>query len=229
MQIRDALPVTYRSTGMAPERQWRLIRERDFFQASVHDKFIVASTDQTTVVEGLLSDLELWVAEHARGLMFVHAGCVAHEGRAIVVPGRTMSSLTAALVRAGATYFSDEYAVLDGSGHVRAYPRQLWIRPYDGSSPRRVAVGQYGGAAGRGRPLVGLIAALRYDQRAGWSTRPWTQGEALLGLIDNTVAARSRPRGMLTALERATQGAVAITGTRGDADEAAVLLLNMLC
>jgi hypothetical protein len=46
--------------------------------------------------------------------------------------------------------------------------------------------------------------------------------------LENTVAARSRPRAVLTALENASQDARAIHGTRGDADEAAARLLSML-
>src|SRR5947207_9537482 len=55
----------------------------------------------------LESDLQLYVAERARGRVFVHAGVVGWNGRAIVIPGRSMSGkskLVAALMRAGATY-----------------------------------------------------------------------------------------------------------------------------
>ena len=48
--------------------------------------------------------------------VFVHAGAVAWQGRAIIIPGASLSgksTLVAELVRAGATYLSDEFAVLD--------------------------------------------------------------------------------------------------------------------
>jgi hypothetical protein len=66
------------------------------------------------------------VAENARRWIFVHAGVVAWRGQAIVIPGATQSgktSLVAALVRAGAEYFSDEYAVFDARGRVHPLPR----------------------------------------------------------------------------------------------------------
>jgi len=153
------------------------------------------------------------------------------DGRAIVLPGRSMSgksSLTAALVRAGADYYSDEYAVLDSRGLVRPYPRRLAIRPHDGAAARRVPVEELGGRSGRGPAKVKLIAVLRFDPGAGWQPRLLTRGPALLGLLDNTVAARSRPRAVLSALEGATLDARALEGTRGDADDTAARLMSIL-
>src|SRR5262249_55268360 len=67
----------------------------------------------------LRSDIDLQVAQHARDGLCVHAGVVGWRGYAIVIPGRTMtgkSNLVAALVRLGARYYSDEYAVIDDEG-----------------------------------------------------------------------------------------------------------------
>src|SRR5262249_57961124 len=50
------------------------------------------------------------------------------RGLAIVVPGRShtgKSTLVAELVRRGATYWSDEFAVLDDAGRVHPYRRPL--------------------------------------------------------------------------------------------------------
>src|SRR5689334_7192989 len=61
----------------------------------------------------LESALHLYVAEKARRRLFLYAGVVSWNDRAIVLPGRTMSgktTLVAALVRAGARYYSAEYA-----------------------------------------------------------------------------------------------------------------------
>lgn len=179
--------------------------------------------------EELLSALELWVAEHAVRAVFVHAGCAVWRGRALVLPGRTMSgksSLTAALVRAGAAYWSDEYAVLDATGRVRPYARPLSIRPYDGGPARRVPVSAYGGAAGRGAAPVGLVAHLQHTGLQDLAEV--SPGTSVLHLLDNTVPARSRPGAVLTALTAAAAGAVTLSGTRGDADETAALLLERL-
>src|SRR3954467_4480092 len=195
--VRTRLPETYTADNGRPDREWRLQREPSGMWMAYDECGLGGGAHIADGVEMLLSSLELWVAEHARDRIFVHAGCAVHDGRAIVVPGRTMSgksSLTAALVRAGATYFSDEFAVLDRRGRVHPYPRPLSIRPYDGSARVRLPVSDIGGAVGTGTAAVGVIAHLRYDGSAGWTVEELSPGRAALALIDNTVAARSRPR-----------------------------------
>src|SRR3954447_6004733 len=229
--VRTRLPETYTADDGRPDREWRMRREPSGMWMAYDEDGLGGGADIADGVEMLLSSLELWVAEHARDRIFVHAGCAVHDGRAIVVPGRTMSgksSLTAAMVRAGATYFSDEFAVLDRRGRVHPYPRPMSIRPYDGSARHRVPVAKIGGAVGTSSAPLGLVAHLRYDGEAGWQVEQLSPGRAALALIDNTVAARSRPRAMLTAVGHATTSAHAVAGTRGDADEAARLLLDML-
>ena len=50
--------------------------------------------DAIGAIEAVLSNLELWVAEHSRRNVFVHAGCAVVDGRAIVLPGRTKTGKT---------------------------------------------------------------------------------------------------------------------------------------
>jgi hypothetical protein len=209
----DRLPPTYRRADAEPERVW------------------TTDDDDLEQAGWLLSDLELWVAEHARGFVFVHAGCAVWQGKAIVLPGRTMSgksSLTAALVRAGALYYSDEYAVLDPHGQVRPYARALSIRPYAGGPATRVTVEEIGGRAGRGPVPVGLVAHLRYAEGEPTRIDPVSRGRSVLHLVDNTVPAQSRPRAVMTAVVAAVERAITVEGTRNDADEAAQLLLDLL-
>jgi len=77
---------------------------------------IARTHDSDELYQILESDLRLHVAEGARSRVFVHAGVVGWRGGAILLPGRSLagkSTLVDALIRAGATYYSDEYAVLD--------------------------------------------------------------------------------------------------------------------
>ena len=78
---------------------------------------------------------EPFVAERAPDHLFVHAGVVGWEGRAIVMPGASFAgktTLVQAWLEAGATYYSDEFAVLDRAGRVHPFARPLAIR--DGST-----------------------------------------------------------------------------------------------
>jgi hypothetical protein len=229
--VHDRLPPSYRITHREPQRRWRIAARGGMWRCDNDDDQLALVDNVVTASEIVLSDLELWVAEHAQRHIFVHAGCVVVDDRAVLIPGRSMSgktSLTAALIRAGATYWSDEYAVLDARGQVRPYPRRLAIRPYDGGAPHRVTASDIGSPAGRGPRPVGLVVVLRYDATAGWDVQPLTRGQAVLQLLDNTIPARSRPRAVLSALDRATEHATCLAGTRGDADATAQIVLENL-
>lgn len=229
--VRERLNFAYVDAVGEPEMVWGVMGADDGWMVSRDIAPITYVSDPEHAIELMLSDLELWVAEMAPGWIFLHAGCVVVDDRAIVAPGRTMtgkSSLTAALVRAGATYYSDEYAVLDAAGQVRPYPRPLSIRPYDGGPAVRQHASEFGGVTGSEPMPVGMVAALAFDPDAGWAVEELTRGPAVLRLLDNTVAARSRTDAALDALDLATQGAILLGGTRGDADDAAVLLIDAL-
>ena len=227
-----ALPPGYRRglSDSAAQRGWRVSSAPDgSLQAFADGGVLVTHPDVAFVLEAVLSDIQLWVAEHSPERVFVHAGCVAFEGRALVLPGRTMtgkSTLVSALVGAGATYLSDEYALMDDDGFVWPYARPLSLR--SGSQPRMqpLEVSDVVAVPPQGRLPVGMICALRYDPAAGWAVDELSQGEAVLSLIDNSVAARGRPEAVLSSLVAATEDVVAIKGTRDRAEVAAQRLLE---
>ncbi len=181
------------------------------------------------VLEFLRGDLHFRVALHARRRLFVHAGVVGWRNRAILIPGRThtgKSTLVAALVRAGATYYSDEFAVIDAQGLVHPYPRLVALRDRPYGPLTRLTAEELGGKVGKTPLRVGLIALCKYRPRARWRPTELTPGEAALALLDNTVLARIRPKFALPRLGRAAERARAIRSARGDADETAQRLLR---
>jgi len=177
---------------------------------------LARSLELDDVLHAFESDLALYVAEHARGRLFLHAGVVGWGDRAIVIPGASMSGksrLVAALLEAGATYYSDEYAVLDGRGRVHAYPRPLSLR--DGASPPPAASTR---RRARLAPLpVGLVVVTRYRAGARWRPRALSPGRAGIEMLTHAVAARRRPAAALRVLARALSSARAFRGARGEA------------
>jgi hypothetical protein len=227
---RSRLPPTYRLTSSEPERTWAVEYDGGTWTVLAAGRERSAQDNEAAATEALLSDLELWVAENARRAVFIHAGCAVADGRAIVLPGYSYSgktSLTAALVRAGADYYSDEFAVLDEGGSVHPYPRSLSIRG-DGQRVERVSIDDLAGRAGRGPAHVGLIASLFYDPTIGFVVTRRTDSHAALLLLRHAVPARLRPAATLTAIQGAVADAAAVVGTRGEADGAAATLLEML-
>ena len=172
---------------------------------------------------------ELVTAYRAEDCLFVHAGVVGWQDRAILLPGRSMtgkSTLVKALVEAGATYYSDEYAVLDRQGRVHPYPVPLSIRGANGQPARKTPVEAMGGQTGVEALPVGLVVETEYQPGAEWRPSVLTPGLALLALMDNTVAARRDPAHSMPILKQAVTGAIALSGKRGEAGEMIEDLLN---
>ena len=176
----------------------------------------------------LASDLHLHVAERAPEGIFVHAGVVGWRGRALLLPGSSLAgktTLVEALLEAGATYYSDEYAVLDAEGRVEPYPRPLSVRT-DGEirgRPRRPET--YGAAVGEGPLPVGMVALTRYEPGARWTPEVLSPGRGALAILEHTVPARRRPGAALATLRRVVRDAPVLRGARGDARETATELL----
>ena len=194
-------------------------------------ELIARSLDLEVVFEQIESDLQLYVAERAPRRVFVHAGVVGWRGGAIVIPGRSLSgktTLVAELVRAGADYYSDEYAVLDREGRVHPYARPLAVREGGGLRQTRKTVEEFGGRIGEVPLPVALVVVSRYERGASWRPRRLTAGECVLELLSNTIPARRSPARALSALTKAAAGATALAGPRGEAAAVAKVILRSL-
>jgi len=190
---------------------------------------MVRSMDLRDVFIALEYDLEVYVAERARGRIFVHAGAVALNGQAIVMPGHSRSgktTLVAALVRAGATYFSDEYAIVDVRGRVHPYPRLLSIRSESDGESFKLPVEALGGRPGRQPLPVGTVLVTRFEEGGVWRPRTLSAGETVLQLLAHTVSVRSEPKRALTAVLRIARRAKTLGGVRGHAEDLVDALLE---
>jgi hypothetical protein len=181
---------------------------------------LARSLDAGEVFNTLESDLRLFVAEVARHRVFVHAGVVGWKGRAIVIPGRSFSgksTLVAELVKAGATYYSDEYAVFDSRGRVHPFLKPLEIREQGDTRQAKVTVSDLGGQSGK-KPLpVALVIITRFQESATWRPRQLTTGNGVLELLANTVSARRSPEQAFAMLQEVARTARILKGVRGEA------------
>jgi hypothetical protein len=192
------------------------------------------ATDLGEAFSALESEIRQSVAAAARGRTFVHAGVVGWRGQAILVPGRSRSgktTLVAELVKAGAVYYSDEFAVLDRLGRVHPFAKSLSIR--EGGCAHHEVVHrrhaeELGGSCGE-KPLpVGLVVLASYRPGAEWRPDTLTRGQAVLEMLSHTVPARLRPEASLAALERAVARATVIRVERGEASDVAARLLRLI-
>ena len=178
--------------------------------------------EKQDLFDRLESDVALHVADTTHRRVFVHAGVVGWGSNAILIPGKSFAGktmLVAALVRAGATYYSDEFAVLDQRGLVHPYARPLQIRETGGLRQTKRSVEDLGGVAGQVPLPVGLVVLSRFKSGAKWRPRHISAGHALLGILDNTVSARRGPAAALKTLKQVVTHSFAVKGARGEAQE----------
>lgn len=168
----------------------------------------------------LAAHAELLVAECAPEYLFVHAGVVGWEGHAVVMPGVSFAgktTLVQAWLEAGATYYSDEFAVLDRDGRVHPFARPLAIRDGSTALTRRVPVAALGAETGTTPLPIGLILVTAYRAGACWRPRRLTAARTLLALMRHTVAARGTPAHSMPILKQAVSSGMAFASLRGEA------------
>jgi hypothetical protein len=183
------------------------------------------------VLAKLESTLHLIVALGARRRRFVRAAVAGWRGQAVLLlgpPASGKSTLLAALLRAGATYYSDRYAVLDGRGRVHPYPTPLPLHVQAGwrrDERHRPAPARNSAL----KPLpVGLIVDTHYQAGTRSRLRRLSPGEALCTLLRQTVDTRMRPHQALAILHGVAATTNTLRGQRGEAEELAPALLRHL-
>lgn len=169
------------------------------------------------------------VAVDAPERIFIHAGVVVIDGQALVLPGKSMagkSTLVAELIRAGARYSSDEYAVFDCHGLVHPYPRRLSMR--EAAGRREVSVHELSGDVATTPAPVGVVAMLTYHEGQTWNVAAVDQATGALALLENTVAAQRRSVEALRIAAHIARTARLIQGERGEAVDAVAELFAMM-
>lgn len=191
---------------------------------------LVRTMNDEEIYATLESNLRLSIAEASPRRVFVHAGAVGWKGKAIVLPGRSYSgktTLVAELLRAGATYYSDEYAVLDSRGRVHPFPKALSVRESSSYEQTDYDAATFGARTGRTPIPVGMVVVSSYKEGAKWRPRRLTSGQGVLELLANTVSARSQPEVALSALHQVASRASVLKGTRGEARQVVEELLQL--
>lgn len=177
------------------------------------------------------SYLRIKIAEYAPNDVFVHAGVVAWNDLAIVIPGSSYSgksTLVVELVKLGAEYFSDEYAIFDREGFVHPFPRPLQIRKEGRYDQTQVSVEELGGVAADQKLPVGLIVITKYEPDSVWKPETISTGEAVVEMVPHTIAIRKNTNFSLNVLKTAAERAIIVRGRRNEASDFAKTLIDLL-
>lgn len=216
----DVRTFAVQSTGM--DAQYRVTAD---------DEVLVSGEALSPALVQLGGHMMLHVAEYAPEYVFIHAGAVAFRGRMLLLPGAShagKSTLVAELVRAGATYYSDEFALIDSGGRVHPFARDLRMRWPGLAEQTPVPVAQLNGRAGTDAVPVSLVFFAEYAENAQWAPEALSPGRAVLEMLLHTIPVRRTPGRVLATLSSMMGHAAAWRSQRGEAALAAQSLLAAL-
>ncbi|MBX3243980.1 MAG: hypothetical protein KF685_05945 [Acidobacteria bacterium] len=171
------------------------------------------------------------VAEFAPEHTFIHAGSVGWKGRSLIFPAKSFkgkSTLTSELVKLGADYYSDEYAVIDDNGLNHPFPRPLSLRTGEGKDLREneVPVTEINGVAGIEPLPIGMVIITEYDPESDGDLSQLTTGEGILETLVHTIPFARDPKTSLKRLKTSLNRAIILKGIRGDASDFALTVLS---
>jgi len=201
-----------------------------FFELYKDGEKITSGDSEENFFNFSCSKLRLTIAEFAKAKVFLHAGVIGWNGKAIIFPARSFqgkSTLVAKLVQKGAVYYSDEYAVLDEKGFVYPFPKTLSLRGIvDKYKQTEFTAESFGGKIGTEPLAVGMILITEYELGAEWKPEVLSAGKAILEIVPHTIPIRNKPKFSLQVLNKIVNRAIIAKSKRGEAEKFVDLLLE---
>jgi len=214
----------------AQEHRFFITVKDSVFELRKNDEMITDSREPEVLLEILEREIRITVAEFAVGKVFLHAGVVAIDGKAIVIPAQSFqgkTTLVAEMVKIGAVYYSDEYAVLDENGFVHPFPKMLSMRGILGDYIQKdLPVEEFGGVAGTKPIPVALVLITEYKKNARWKPKKLSNGQGIMEILPHTLPIRNKPEFTLNVLNNVAERAIITKTKRAEADETARLLVR---
>lgn len=162
------------------------------------------------------------VAEFSTDMVFVHAGVVGWRGKAIILPGNShygKTTLVAELVRNGAEYYSDEYALLDTHGLVHPFERKLFIRTNEQDDEVELKIEELCGTTARSPAPVGCVLFTKYSEESEPNYQFLSTGQGIVEIIAQTIAIKRNTESAIKILKNAFSSAIILKSPRPDAGE----------
>jgi hypothetical protein len=218
------------ATGDDPDLSIRLIRVDEHYQLWADDALVASADRAAELVPELIRVVDEAVIGRLTTQRAIHAGAVRWNGQVLLLPGAThsgKSSLVAELLKRGATYFSDEYALIDSEGRVHPYPRPLLLRN-DSLEQFPVLPSEWNVPVGDTPAPVGWMMSLKHQSSPDWSVGAISQSEALLTLLQNTPHTLADSPDLVERFQRAVASATCYAGARPEVPQAVDQILRLV-
>jgi hypothetical protein len=218
------------SAPSSPDIHLFVDRLGNHFRVEIDQKLAATAVTLHDAALAAVKALDDAVVHRMKMFRAVHAGALLIDGRALLLPGTShagKSSLVAELLRRGASHFSDEYALIDDQGLTHSYPRPLLVR--NGRPLQSLVLPEELNARFANQPApVGWILALEYVPGGQWEIQELSQGEGVMLLLRNTPHEMGKSPEMIDFFLRVAGKALCFKGKRGEADEAATRVLDLV-
>ena len=168
----------------------------------------------------LNSMIRAHVAGRTKSWVFIHAGVVEWKGRAIIIPGQShqgKTTLVSELIRAGAGYMSDEFAVLDADGLVHPFDRDLAVRSDPELGIENIPPGNFGGRRVTEPIVAGMVLFTAFVDGASWNPKRMTVGRGILESIPQVIPFSFNTEFALKVLNTTFNRAIITESDRGEA------------
>jgi hypothetical protein len=193
------------------------------------DEEISRRVDTERLVAVLDTYMRMTIGEYAPNFVFLHAGVVAWEGEGLIFPAKSFSgktTLVAELIKKGALYYSDEYAVIDQNGLLHPYPKPLSIRKEGEHAQTDRSVDELGGRQGMEPVPVKLVFLTEFERNAEWLPQILTPGQGVMELLPHALGLRCNPEFTFKVLNLIGERAIIASSKRGEISDLASRLLK---
>jgi hypothetical protein len=233
-EIKKVLPVRSRilSEDDATEHNFSLVWGEDETKEDIlyrENEEVARRVDADRLVALLDTCIRMAMGEYAPRHIFLHAGVVGWKGEALIFPAKSYSgktTLVAELIKMGALYYSDEYAVIDEDGLVHPYPKPLSLRKEGEFKQTDRTIEELGGTQATEPIPVKLVFLTEFERGASWTPQILTPGQGLLELLPHALGLRFNPEFVFKLLNLIGEHAIIASSKRGEVSEFASLILN---
>jgi len=198
------------------------------YELRINGVTVAPELNRAAASDLLHEKLNYYLGEFSDKFAFIHAGVVRWQDEVILLPGRShagKTTLTAALVRAGADYISDDLAVIGPGATVQLLSQPMRLRADVAGGFDLSACSQPDLLATDHAPIAGIVF-LQYCAGQNLRLQTLSKGEATQHLLANSMNARHQPQLVMQYCAAAAQRAWCAQGVRGDAAQAADYILN---
>lgn len=231
--LSNIIPLIYiERCSESVEHKLFLKSENNCLTLFIDDEFLGSSESEENLLDYFAGRIRLKIAEFAVGKVFLHAGVVGWKGKALIFPGNSFSGKTTIvkeLIKKGAVYFSDEYAILDEHGMNFPFPKNLSIRGIiDKYKQLEVDPKEFNAQIAEAAIPVGTIFLTEFEKEAEWNPVVLSQGTGVLEILPHTIPIRHNPKFSLEVLNKIANRVIIAKSKRGEAEKVVNLLFKFI-